>query len=150
MEMKMRPLNPLKNAIESIAANARQSCASAVFGLITVAGLASRAYCSAINKPTRPSMYDFAPGVPDPERGQRQRQWRKPCRRWPSPTFGPLAGAIENQAVLYRSGLYRCARIAPLFASPLEHAARPTGQQRMRELLGQRRVVLTAREGISP
>ena len=95
----MRPLNPLKNAIESIAANARQSCGSAVFGLITVAGLL--AGCSAIDKPTRPSMYDFGPGVPTPSAAAAT-PVAHPLPPMASADSSTAGGAIENQAVLYR------------------------------------------------
>ena len=142
----MRPLNPLKNAIESIAANARQSCASAVFGLITVAGLL--AGCSAIDKPTRPSMYDFGPGVPT----QSAAASTAVAQALPTMAIADIStagGALENQAVLYRLAYSDAQELRPYSQARWSMPPAQLVNKRMRELLGQRRVVLTAREGIA-
>lgn len=142
----LTPLNPAKNAIESIAAIARQSCASTAFGLIFVAGL--MAGCSAIDKPTRPSMYDFGPGLPT----QSAAAATPAAHTLPPMAIADIStagGAIENQAVLYRLAYTDAQELRPYSQARWSMPPAQLVNKRMRELLGQRRVVLTAREGIA-
>ena len=142
----MRPLNPVKNAIESIAGSARHSCASTVFGLIAVAGL--MAGCSAIDKPVRPSMYDFGPGVPT----QSAAASTPVAQALPTMAIADIStagGALENQAVLYRLAYSDAQELRPYSQARWSMPPAQLVNKRMRELLGQRRVVLTAREGIA-
>ena len=72
-------------------------------GRIVVAGLL--AGCSAIDKPTRPSMYDFGPGVPT----QSAAAATPVVQTLPPMAIADIStagGAIENQAVLDRTRIY--------------------------------------------
>lgn len=135
--------------MKSIADGARQSCAKTVFGLMVVAGLL--AGCSAIDKPTRATMYDFGPGVLSTQSAAA------------SPTGAPLSvlsplaiadiatagGALENQAVLYRLAYTDAQELRPYSQARWSMPPAQLVNKRMREKLGQRRVVLTAREGVA-
>ena len=145
----MRRLNPVQNAMKSVAASARQSCAGAIFSLITLVGL--MAGCSVIDKPTRPSMYDFGPGVLSTQTAA-----ASPAGA-PLSVLPPLAiadistagGALDNQAVLYRLAYTDAQELRPYSQARWSMPPAQLLRQRMRELLGQRRVVLTAREGVA-
>ena len=145
----MRLLKFPQNAIKSIAAYAHQSCARAVFSLIAIVGLV--AGCSVIDKPTRATMYDFGPG-------ELSTQTAAPSSPGaPLSALPPLAiadistagGALDNQAVLYRLGYTDAQELRPYSQARWSMPPAQLVRQRMRELLSQRRVVLTAREGVA-
>ena len=118
----------------------RLSCRQPAFPLTiaVIAGLL--AGCSAIDKPTRPSMYDFGPGVPTPSAAA-----ATPVAQ----TLPPMAiadistagGAIENQAVLYRLAYTDAQELRPYSQARWSMPPAQLVNKRMRELLGQRRVV---------
>lgn len=145
----MRLLKSAQNAIRSIAAYAHQSCARTVFSLIAIVGLV--AGCSVIDKPTRATMYDFGPG-------DLYTQTAAPSSPGaPLSALPPLAiadistagGALDNQAVLYRLGYTDAQELRPYSQARWSMPPAQLVRQRMRELLSQRRVVLTAREGVA-
>lgn len=133
------------NAMKSIADYARPVCVKDVFALIFVALLASG--CSVIDKPSRASLYDFGPGALTTQAA--------------APTTGaalpPLAiadittagDALDNQGVLYRLAYADAQQLRPYsqarWAMPPAHLVR----QRLRERLGERRVILKASEGVA-
>ena len=145
----MRRLNSWRVATQSIAYSARQSCAATVFGVITVAAL--MVGCSAIDKPTRPTMYDFGPG------GLTTQRTTTPPVSASSATLPTLAiadiftagGALENQAVLYRLAYTDAQVLRPYSQARWSMPPAQLVNKRMREMLGERRVVLTAREGVA-
>ena len=145
----MRLLKFPQNAIKSIAACAHQSCARTVFSLMAIVGLV--AGCSVIDKPTRATMYDFGPG-------ELSTQTAAPSSPGaPLSALPPLAiadistagGALDNQAVLYRLGYTDAQELRPYSQARWSMPPAQLVRQRMRELLSQRRVVLTAREGVA-
>ena len=145
----MRLLKFPQNAIKSIAACAHRSCARTVFSLIAIVGLV--AGCSVIDKPTRATMYDFGPG-------ELSTQTAAPSSPGaPLSALPPLAiadistagGALDNQAVLYRLGYTDAQELRPYSQARWSMPPAQLVRQRMRELLSQRRVVLTAREGVA-
>ncbi|MEO6321748.1 MAG: ABC-type transport auxiliary lipoprotein family protein [Polaromonas sp.] len=135
--------------MKSVATGARQSCAGTFFSLITVVWLV--AGCSVIDKPTRPSMYDFGPGM------QSTQTAAASTAGAPLSALPPLAiadistagGALDNQAVLYRLAYTDAQELRPYSQARWSMPPAQLLRQRMRELLGQRRVVLTAREGVA-
>ncbi len=145
----MRFINSARVAMKSVAAPARHSCANAAFGVIVVAGLL--AGCSVIDKPKRATMYDFGPGV----LATQSAAATKPAA--PLAALQPLAvadistagGALENQAVLYRLGYSDVQELRPYSQARWSMPPAQLVNKRLRELLGQRRVVLTAREGVA-
>ena len=145
----MRLLKSVQNAIKSIATYAHQSCARIVFSLIAIVGPV--AGCSVIDKPTRATMYDFGPG-------ELSTQTAAPSSPGaPLSALPPLAiadistagGALDNQAVLYRLGYTDAQELRPYSQARWSMPPAQLVRQRMRELLSQRRVVLTAREGVA-
>ncbi|CAN7178647.1 ABC-type transport auxiliary lipoprotein family protein [Acidovorax sp. LjRoot194] len=121
--------------IKSIAGRAYLSSASAVLGLILLAG------CSALpTPPARPVLYDFGPGALAPVPTD---------RRAPLP---PLAladvdapGLPEgSNAVLYRLMYADTQQLRPYSQARWSQPPAQLVQQRLREQLGQRRAILKA------
>ena len=121
--------------IKSIAGSAYLSSASAVLGLILLAG------CSALpTPPARPVLYDFGPGALAPVPTD---------RRAPLP---PLAladvdapGLPEgSNAVLYRLMYADTQQLRPYSQARWSQPPAQLVQQRLREQLGQRRAILKA------
>lgn len=137
----MMPLKSTQNTIKMIAASACQSCAKPVFGLIFALGLV--AGCSVVDKPTRAALYDFGP----------QALPTQPA----APALAPLAiadiatsgGALDNQAVLYRLGYLDAQQLRPYSQARWSMPPAQLLRQRLRERLGQQRVVFNAREGVA-
>ena len=73
------------------------------------------------------------------------------------PALGPLAiadigtsgGALDNQAVLYRLGYVDAQQLRPYSMARWTMPPAQLLRQRLRERLGQQRVVLNAREGVA-
>ena len=137
-------------AIKKIAVSARQSCAKPVFCLITGASVLLGG-CALPAKPTRPTMYDFGPG------DVATQTETSPAPAAPTSALSPLAladvanvgGALDNMAVLYRLSYTDAQQLRPYSKA---RWSMPPGQllrQRLRERLGQHRVVLTASEGVA-
>jgi cholesterol transport system auxiliary component len=144
MLFKCRP-----DAMKKIAVSARQSCARTIFSLITVLGLV--AGCSVVDKPTRASMYDFGPGVLSTQAAA------PPSAGAPVSALPPLAiadiatsgGALDNQAVLYRLAYTDAQQLRPYSQARWSMPPAQLVRQRLRERMSQRRVVLSAREGVA-
>ena len=140
---------PLFNAINSVALNARQYCAKRVFCVINVLVLSTG--CSVIDKPTRATMYDFGPGEMTAQLAT------LPPALMAAPVLSPLAiadiatsgGALENQAVLYRLGYVDDQQLRPYSQARWTMPPAQLVRQRMRDRLSQQRVVLNAREGVA-
>ena len=136
-------------AIKSIAKKPYFDCGKALFCSIIVLGLASG--CSVIDKPTRPGMYDFGPGALSLPAGAR------PSVAAPDPAMPVLAvadivtsgGALENQALLYRLAYTDAQQLRPYSQARWSMPPAQLVRQRLRERLGQRRVVLNASEGVA-
>lgn len=145
----MRLLKSAQCAIKTIATYAHQSCARTGFYLIFVMGLV--AGCSVINKPTRATMYDFGPGALS-TRTAAPSSPGAPLSALPPLAIADIStagGALDNQAVLYRLGYTDAQELRPYSQARWSMPPAQLVRQRMRELLSQRRVVLTAREGVA-
>ena len=137
------------NAIYLIAVRAQMYCAKVVFCLIFVLMTGFLAGCSVVDKPTRATLYDFGPGALVSQAGI------SPAASAPAPALGPLAiadigtsgGALDNQAVLYRLGYVDAQQLRPYSVARWTMPPAQLLRQRLRERLGQQRVVLNAREG---
>ena len=139
------------NAIYSIARRARLVCAKSSFYLVFVLVAGCVAGCSVIDKPTRATLYDFGPGALASQAGM------SPSVSAPAPALPPLAiadiatagGALDNQAVLYRLGYLDAQQLRPYSQARWSMPPAQLLRQRLRERLGQQRVVLNAREGVA-
>lgn len=134
-------------AIKSIAKNPYSACGKALFCSIVLLGLASG--CSVIDKPMRPGMYDFGPGAlatPASERPAAAALALPPLAVADIVTSG---GALENQALLYRLGYTDAQQLRPYSQARWSMPPAQLVRQRLRERLGQRRVVLNASEGVA-
>ena len=139
------------NAMNLIAVRDRFMCAKAFFCLIFVLMTGLMAGCSVIDKPTRSILYDFGPGALAHQAGA------VPPAGSPVPALPPLAiadiatagGALDNQAVLYRLGYLDAQQLRPYSQARWSMPPAQLLRQRLRERLGQQRVVLNAREGVA-
>ena len=134
-------------AMKSIAARARPVSAKAFFCFIS--GLVLASGCSVIDKPMRASLYDFGPGIP--------------AAAVASPAAAPLAplaplaiadvttagGALDSQGVLYRLAYTDIQQLRPYAQARWTMPPAQLVRQRLREKLGERRVVFNAREGVA-
>ena len=145
--------NLAKNAfftIEKIVARARQYCAKPAFYLITGTSVLLGG-CALPDKPTRPTMYDFGPGDIAIQTQAR------PAPSAPAAALAPLAladvatagGALDNMAVLYRLGYSDAQQLRPYSKARWSMPPAQLLRQRLRERLGQHRVVLNASEGVA-
>ncbi len=133
--------------IKTVAGSARQSCAGAVFSLITVLALVTG--CSVVDKPTRPTMYDFGPGALSTTQPAAA---GAPLSALPTLAIADIAtagGALDNQAVLYRLGYTDAQQLRPYSQARWSMPPAQLVRQRLRERLSERRVVLNAREGVA-
>ena len=145
----MRLLKSAQCAIKPIATYTHQSCARTGFYLIFVMGLV--AGCSVIDKPTRATMYDFGPGALSTQTAAPSSPGA-PLSALPPLAIADIStagGALDNQAVLYRLGYTDAQELRPYSQARWSMPPAQLVRQRMRELLSQRRVVLTAREGVA-
>ncbi len=137
-------------AMKYIAYIARPTCEKGIFYSIFALALASG--CSVIEKPTRASLYDFGPGA----LSSSQAAASPAAAPAPAP-LGPLAiadiatpgGALDGQAVLYRLGYTDAQQLRPYSQARWSMPPAQLVRQRLRERLGQRRVVLDAAEGVA-
>lgn len=135
-------------AIYSIAAIARTTSTRACFCLFFLLMAGVLAGCSVIDKPSRSTLYDFGPGA---------LAGGLPPASAPAPALAPLAiadiatagGALDNQAVLYRLGYLDAQQLRPYSQARWSMPPAQLLRQRLRERLGQQRVVLNAREGVA-
>lgn len=129
---------PPMKTIKTIAANAYQSSAAAVFVAIFLAG------CTALpSPPSRPVQYDFGPGAMAPMPADR----RAPL---PPLTLADLEapGLIEGStAVFYRLAYADARQLRPYSQARWSQPPVQLVQQRLRDQLGQRRAVLTLESG---
>lgn len=148
--MRFHPAKNTLFALETIAVNARQSCAKSAFCLAIGASLLLGA-CALPDKPTRPTMYDFGPGDIATQTQAR------PVPSAPAAALSPLAiadvttagGALENMAVLYRLSYTDAQQLRPYSKARWSMPPAQLLRQRLRERLGQHRVVLNASEGVA-
>lgn len=142
------------NAIDLIALRARLYRPKAVFCLIFVLMTGFLAGCSVVDKPTRATLYDFGPGALVSQAGISP---AAPAASAPAPALGPLAiadigtsgGALDNQAVLYRLNYLDAQQLRPYSQARWSMPPAQLLRQRLRERLGQQRIVLNAREGVA-
>lgn len=110
-----------------------------VWGLLLAAGVAG---CALVDKPTRPMVYDFGPGalgVPATSAAD---------------SLGVLAlsevdagSALDNTAVLYRLVYTDAQQLLPYAQARWSMAPAQLVRQRLREVLGQHRTVLSPGDG---
>ena len=96
--------------------------------------------CGTVDKPVRPSLYDFGPGLPAAPAGQSQ-------------SLPPLVladiesiGGLEGSAVHYRLGYADVHQLRPYAQARWSASPAQLIRQRLREQLGQQRVVLNLGE----
>ena len=160
------------SATESIAACARCISAAGSFGMKnagrngTAAGLAALllAGCASfVDKPMRPVLYDFGPGVAiaPPETRQDQPQTALSATREATPSDSTrqggqaalllaeieATGALDGSAVLYRLGYADANQLRPYAQSRWSVPPPQLVRQRLRERLGRDRVMLNPGEG---
>lgn len=145
--MMPRYLGNPRIAIDSIADCAYFKRASSAFTLIAMAWML--AGCALLpDKPTRPTMYDFGPGVPSAQSAAR----RLPANALPPLVVADIAtsgGVLENTAVLYRLAYLDVQQLRPYSQARWSMPPAQLVQQRLREQLSQRRTVLQAGEGVA-
>lgn len=144
--MMPRLFRPQQNAITLIADGAYCSRARGVFVLITAVWVLTG--CALPDKPTRPTMYDFGPGLLSSPPVARQ----APLTALPPLAIDDIAtsgGALENSAVLYRLAYLDAQQLRPYSQARWSMPPAQLVQQRLREHLSQRRAVLRAGEGVA-
>ena len=130
--------------IKKIAVSDCQSSARGLLGLFFAAGAMAMAGCSALpDPPSRPVMYDFGPGP---------LQTTATDRRAPLPALAlaevEAPGLPDgSNAVLYRLLYSDAQQLRPYAQARWSQPPAQLLQQRLRELLGQRRAILKAEDG---
>ena len=131
-------------AINLVAVSESPVCVKAVFYLLC--GLALVSGCSVIDKPTRASLYDFGPGPLSSLASTPTVAALPPLALADIATSG---GALDNQGVLYRLAYADAQQLRPYSQARWSMPPAQLVRQRLRERLGQRRVVLKASEGVT-
>jgi cholesterol transport system auxiliary component len=101
--------------------------------------------CALPDKPKRAALYDFGPGELSVETAGPQRVALAPLVIADITTAG---GLLENQAVLYRLGYTDAQQLRPYSQARWTMPPAQLLRQRLRDRLGQHRVVLNARDGV--
>lgn len=145
--MKLQMFGNPEDAIYLIADGAHRTSASGhfclVFALLTAFALAG---CSSLpDKPTRALMYDFGPGPLATQPATRQ-ALLPPLAIDDVSTSG---GVLDNMAVLYRLAYVDAQQLRPYAQARWSMPPAQLVRQRLREQLGQRRVVFDAGERAS-
>ena len=154
--MRFHPAKNTLFALETIAVSARQSCAKPVFFLIIGASVLLGG-CALPDKPTRATMYDFGPGDIATQRQPGAVPAVSSASTAPATALSPLAladvttagGPLDNMAVLYRLGYTDAQELRPYSKARWSMPPAQLLRQRLRERLGQNRVMLTANEGVA-
>jgi cholesterol transport system auxiliary component len=141
--MKLQVFSGSGFAIKSIAASARRQWAVGPFVLILTASLLGG--CSVVDKPQRPIMYDFGPGL----------QTSAPVT--PQAPLPPLAiddiatpgGSLENMTVLYRLAYTDEQQLRPYSLARWSMPPAQLIRQRLREKLSQRRAIFNAGDSLA-
>ena len=144
-----------QNAPESIAASAGNLGASGGFytqyraRLTTLTALALSvvlAACSALpDKPVRPVLYDFGPGVV----AAPQASTLSPLPAIALDDITTSGGALDNTALLYRLAYQDTQQLRPYAMARWSTPPAQLVRQRLREQLSLRRPVFNAREGVA-
>lgn len=137
---------PPQLAINSVASCSRPYWVVAIIYLIISTGLLTG--CALPDKPVRPTLYDFGPGLLTSQPATRQVT---------AAALSPLViddiatsgGALENSAVLYRLAYLDAQQVRPYSQARWSMPPAQLVQQRLRERLSQRRAVLRAGEGVA-
>ena len=135
-------------ATKNRAVQAVKTGAGAVFGLIfsVSVSVAVLAGCSALpDKPVRPVLYDFGPGLVAPQTMTREA---------PLPAVGledvtTVGGALDNTALLYRLAYTNEQQLRPYAEARWTTPPAQLVRQRLREKLSERRPVFGARDGLA-
>lgn len=129
--------------MKSIARHVQPARLIAVFGTILIGlGALSMAGCALPDKPVRGKMYDFGPGPLTSKAVQ-------DAPRLPPLVINDVAssgGALDNMAVLYRLGYANTQQLMPYAGARWTTPPYQLVRQRLREQLGQQRLVFHARE----
>jgi cholesterol transport system auxiliary component len=108
--------------------------------IATLALAALLGACSTVDKPVRPTMYDFGPSLPAAQAAQPQGL---------PPIVLPeveATGGFDGSAVLYRLGYADAHQLLPYAHARWSAAPSQLIRQRLRDQLGQQRVVLNVGE----
>ena len=135
-----------QNAITLIADGAYCSRVRSVFVVITALSVLTG--CALPDKPVRPTLYDFGPGLLSSPAAVRH----VPLTVLPPLAIGDITtsgGALENSAVLYRLAYLDAQQLRPYSQARWSMPPAQLVQQRLREHLSQRRAVLRAGEGVA-
>lgn len=131
------------NTMKTIAARAIPARLSAIFGTIFIGlGVLGMAGCALPDKPVRGKMYDFGPGPLATKAVQN-------APRLPPLVISDVAsggGALDNMAVLYRLGYTNSQQLMPYASARWTTPPYQLVRLRLREQLGQQRLVFHARE----
>jgi cholesterol transport system auxiliary component len=154
--------SPQRLAIKSIAANARIHWASGLFAsfrrvrslgrrfallasVAVLATLGTLAGCSVIDKPKRAAMFDFGPGLLASQAAVRA----APLPAIAIDDIGTPGGALDNTAVHYRLAYSDTQQLRPYALARWSMPPAQLVRQRLKEQLGQRRVVFNAGDSAS-
>ncbi|MDB5963987.1 MAG: hypothetical protein JWQ72_487 [Polaromonas sp.] len=129
---------PRGDAIHSIAGRARGYWAAGTLGLLL--SLSMLAGCSVVDKPIRPNMYDFGPGLLATQPATRQANLPPVA----IDDVGTPGGALDNMAVLYRLAYTNAQQLQPYSQARWSMPPAQLVRQRLREQLSQRRAVFNA------
>jgi cholesterol transport system auxiliary component len=143
----MKPRLPFRSpsATDLIADRARiHWVRGTFFTVLSVFSAVLMSACSGLpDKPTRSSMYDFGPGLLSTPATTRQ----APLPPIALDNIATSGGALDNMAVLYRLGYEDEQHLRPYAQSRWAMPPAQLVRQRMRDQLGQRRVVYNAGAG---
>lgn len=131
----------MKNATQSIAAQEVKFWARKGFGLIFALSVLSG--CSALpDKPVRPVLYDFGPGMVTTTRDA-------PLPAVALEEITTVGGALDNTALLYRLAYANDQQLRPYAGARWSTPPAQLVRQRLSEKLGERRPVFGARDGLA-
>ncbi len=136
------------DAIYSIAHQAIQTMARPVF--CSVLALSVLAACSVLpDKPVRPALYDFGPGVSVNAPVAPPLASLQPLPPLALDDITSTGGALDNTALLYRLAYQEAQQLRPYAMARWSTPPAQLVRQRLREHLSLRRPVFNARDGLA-
>ena len=132
-------------AIKSIANSLIFTVAKSLF--VSIFTLSVLAACSVLpDKPVRPALYDFGPGVSASASGD---QVLAPLPPLALDDITSSGGALDNTALLYRLAYQEAQQLRPYAMARWSTPPAQLVRQRLREQLSLRRPVFNARDGLA-